>query len=92
MLGRLRMSVDEATNAYVALSDKIFSKDNKKAMWKHDIFKASTLEEEFKKVIADQIKKNKETTSESQSNQSQGNADGLERMMDSRVDSEACKV
>lgn len=84
MLGRLRMSVDEATKAYAALSDKIFSKDNMKK-WKPELFKASTLEAAFKKIVADQLAK-------LNANQGKGTAEALERMMDPRAENEACKT
>jgi hypothetical protein len=84
MLGRLRMSVDEATKAYAALSDKIFSKDNMKK-WKPELYKASTLEAAFKKIVADQLAK-------LNANQGKGTAEALERMMDPRAENEACKT
>jgi hypothetical protein len=86
MLGRLRMSVDEATKAYAAISDEIFSKRNMKK-WKGELFRASTLEAAFKQIIADQLAKNY-----SNANLSPGTAAALERMMDPRVDSGACKT
>ena len=92
MLGRLRMSVDDATKAYAALSDKIFSKNNMKLMWKSEIFKSSTLEDAFREIIADHLKKNNELLAENHSNQNLGNAEALERMMDSRADGDACKA
>jgi hypothetical protein len=86
MLGRLRMSVDEATKVYAALSDEIFSKRNMK-WWKGELFRASTLEAVFKQIIADQLAKN-----HSNGNLSPGTAVALERMMDPRVDSGVCKT
>jgi hypothetical protein len=83
MLGRLRMSVDEATQAYAALSDKVFSKKNMKRL-KPEVFKASTLEEAFKKIIADQVRKGHSQREES--------AERFDRMMDPRADSGSCKV
>ena len=81
------MSVDDATKAYAALSDKIFSKYNMKQKWKPEVFKASTLEAAFKQIIADQLSK-----TQSNANQATGTAAALERMMDPRADSETCKT
>ena len=93
MLGRLRMSVDEATIAYASLAGKIFSKDNRKK-WKNEVFKASTLEEAFKKVVTEAGKKadekRKRTIIEGQSNPSRANADEVQGMMDPQDN--ACKT
>ena len=86
MLGRLRMSVDDATKAYAALSDKIFSKHNMKK-WKPELFRASTLEAAFKQIVADQLAKNGPNA-----NLGTGTAEALERMMDPRTDGGACKT
>jgi hypothetical protein len=83
MLGRLRMSVDEATQVYAALSDKVFSKKNMKRM-KPEVFKASTLEEAFKTIIVDQVRRDHSQVEES--------AGTLERMMDPRAESGSCKA
>jgi hypothetical protein len=72
------MSVDEATKAYAALYEKVFSKHNRRK-WKSDLFRSSTLEAAFKQIIADQLAKD------------QPNA-ALERMMDPRVENGACKT
>jgi hypothetical protein len=80
------MSVDDATKAYAALSDKIFSKRNMKK-WKAELFRASTLEAAFKQIVADQLAKNQPNA-----NPGTGIAEALERMMDPRADSGACKT
>ena len=94
MLGRLRMSVDEATNAYASLARKIFSKDNRKKKWQHELFKASTLEEAFKKVVAEAGKKadekRKQTIIEGQSDTSRADADEAQHIMDPQ--DSACKT
>jgi hypothetical protein len=77
------MSVDQATKTYAALADEIFSKDNREPKWEKEVFKASTLENAIKKIVADQMKK---------LDADQGIVDGLERMMDPRQEGETCKV
>jgi hypothetical protein len=83
MLGRLRMSVDEAIQVYAALSDKVFSKKNMKR-FKPEVFKALTLEEALKKIIADRVRKDHSQLEE--------DAESFERMMDPRADSASCKA
>ncbi|CUA74931.1 Calcium-independent phospholipase A2-gamma [Rhizoctonia solani] len=51
MLGRLRMSISEAIEAYVELSDQIFSEH--KHRWQDGRFKASLLEKAIKKIVSD---------------------------------------
>jgi hypothetical protein len=80
------MSVDDATKAYGTLSDKVFSKHNMKK-WTPEVFRASTLEAAFKEIIANQLAKN-----QSNANQCAGTAPALERMMDPRLHSGACKT
>ena|ERR1700722_5538796 len=93
MLGRLRMSVDEASIAYASLASQIFSKDNMKK-WKPELFKASTLEEAFKKVVAEAGKKadekRKQTIIEGQSDTSRADADEAQHIMDPQDN--ACKT
>jgi len=86
MLGRLRMSVDDATQAYAALSDKVFSKKNMKRL-KPQLFKTSTLEKALKEIIAEQIKKN-----QSGPNHPEEAAETIERMMDTQADGGSCKA
>jgi uncharacterized protein (DUF2336 family) len=83
MLGRLRMSVDDATRVYAALFDNVFSKENMKRL-KPEAFRALMLEEAFKKVIADQVRKDH--------GQFEENAETSERMMDPQADSGSCKA
>ena len=51
MLGRLRMSTQEALAQYSTLAGRIFSKENKQSGTKDGKFKASTLEAEVKKLV-----------------------------------------
>lgn len=53
MLGRLRMSVDEAIHEYGDLSSRIFG--SKKWFFSEGKFKASLLEETLKDVIAKKV-------------------------------------
>ena len=92
MLGRLRMSVDDATKAYAALIRRDILEEEYEINEKSEIFKASTLENAFQKIIADHLKKNNELLAESHSNQNLGNAEAFERMMDPRADGDACKA
>jgi hypothetical protein len=77
------MSADEATKTYAALAGEIFSKNNRKPTWKKKVFRASTLENAIKKIVADKMKK---------LDADQGIVDGLERMMDPRQEGKTCKV
>ena len=52
MVGRLRMNTQEALEQYNTIASKIFSKENKKHKYQDGAFKASTLEEEMKRVVA----------------------------------------
>ncbi|KAF2834882.1 FabD/lysophospholipase-like protein [Patellaria atrata CBS 101060] len=52
MLGRLRMSTDEALRAYNSLACTIFSKNNRKRKGQDGMFKASTLENKVKEVVS----------------------------------------
>jgi hypothetical protein len=49
MLGRLRLSVDEAIEAYGTFASQVFS--DKKQFWKDGMFKASNLEQAIKAII-----------------------------------------
>jgi hypothetical protein len=51
MLGRLRMSVDDAIQAYLRLSEGIFSE--KKWWWKEGRFKASSLERAINVIVGE---------------------------------------
>jgi len=51
MLGRLRMTTDEALRTYNSLAHAIFSKDNKKWKGKDGLFKATTLEKKVQEIV-----------------------------------------
>jgi hypothetical protein len=53
MLGRLRLSVDKAIEAYGRFASEVFS--DKKQFWKDGMFKASKLEDAFKSIIQESI-------------------------------------
>jgi hypothetical protein len=52
MLGRLGMTVDEAIEQYTTTASAIFSQKNRKANYKRDAFKASTLETKMQELVA----------------------------------------
>ncbi|KAI9775396.1 MAG: hypothetical protein M1839_001251 [Geoglossum umbratile] len=52
MLGRLQMSTKEALEEYRAIAGQIFSAKNKKWVVVDGAFKATTLEQEIKRVVA----------------------------------------
>ena len=52
MLGRLRMTTEEALEAYHTISSAIFSKRNQKPFYKDGAFKATTLETKIKEMVA----------------------------------------
>ncbi len=52
MLGRLRMSTTEALQKYNEIAGNIFSTRNRKTMAQEGKFKATTLEQEMKKIVA----------------------------------------
>ncbi|KAK0216714.1 acyl transferase/acyl hydrolase/lysophospholipase [Armillaria nabsnona] len=51
MLGRLKMSAEDALCNYKKLAATVFSPDNRKRVYKDDKFKVSTLEEEIKEIV-----------------------------------------
>ncbi|THU98742.1 FabD/lysophospholipase-like protein [Dendrothele bispora CBS 962.96] len=51
MLGRLEMNTEEALAQYKALAGRIFGKKNQKSKGHDGAFKATTLEEEMKKLL-----------------------------------------
>lgn len=53
MLGRLRMTTEEALKAYNSIASAIFSNKNRKAIYKDGEFKATTLETEIKRIVKD---------------------------------------
>ena len=53
MLGRLRMSAEDALAQYNAIAGRVFSTSNKKLFGQDGTFKATTLENEMKRVVAD---------------------------------------
>ena len=55
MLGRLRMSTTEALEKYNTIAGHIFSAKNRKRMTQEGKFKATTLEQEMKKIVAAKI-------------------------------------
>jgi hypothetical protein len=60
MLGRLRMSIEEAINCYGDLAERIFSE--KKHTWQDGRFKATRLEEVIKEIVHDHTQpKDKDT-------------------------------
>jgi hypothetical protein len=52
MLGCLGMTVDKAIEQYTTTASAIFSQTNRKANYKHDAFKASTLETKMQQLDA----------------------------------------
>jgi hypothetical protein len=54
MLGRLRLPVDKAIEAYGYFAEKVFS--DKKLFWKDGMFKASNLEKEIRAIIKKSLK------------------------------------
>jgi hypothetical protein len=53
MLGRLRLSVDKAIEAYGNFAEKVFS--DKKQFWKDGMFKASNLEKAIQAIIQESL-------------------------------------
>src|SRR5271163_1218381 len=53
MLGRLRMTTEEALKTYNSLAGAIFSKDNRKWAVQDGTFKATTLENKVKELVAE---------------------------------------
>jgi hypothetical protein len=53
MLGRLRLPVDKAIEAYSNFASKVFS--DKKQFWKDGMFKASNLEKAIQEIIQESI-------------------------------------
>ncbi|KAK0477682.1 acyl transferase/acyl hydrolase/lysophospholipase, partial [Armillaria novae-zelandiae] len=51
MLGRLKMSTEDALHNYKKLATAVFSPDNRKAFYKDGKFKASILEVEIKEIV-----------------------------------------
>jgi predicted acylesterase/phospholipase RssA len=52
MLGRLRMTTEEALKAYNSLASEIFSRNNRKMAIQDGLFKATTLEKKVKELVA----------------------------------------
>lgn len=52
MLGRLKMTNQEALEQYNSFAEEVFSSKNKKSFLQDGAFKASTLETLMKKVVA----------------------------------------
>ena len=57
MLGRLRMSTEDALVRYNDIAGRIFSKENKKWKTQDGTFKASTLEAQVKLLVAEEVEK-----------------------------------
>jgi len=55
MLGRLRMSTEEALVEYNRLGGRIFSKENRKWKTQEGRYKASTVATEFKRLVGHRI-------------------------------------
>jgi hypothetical protein len=53
MLGRLRLSVNKAIEAYGNFAEKVFS--DKKLFWKDGMFKASNLEKAIQVIIQESL-------------------------------------
>jgi hypothetical protein len=53
MLGRLGMTTDEAILQYSAMASALFSRRNRKAAYKDEAFKATTLEHSVKKLVSE---------------------------------------
>lgn len=53
MLGRLRMTTEEALKSYNNLAGEIFSKKNRKLVFQDGYFKATTLELKVKEIVAE---------------------------------------
>lgn len=53
MLGRLKMTTEEALRTYNSLASAIFSEDNKKKKWQDGAFKATTLEDKVKELVSE---------------------------------------
>ncbi len=51
MLGRLKMSTEDALHNYKKLATAVFSPDNRKPFYKNEKFRASTLEAEIKEIV-----------------------------------------
>jgi hypothetical protein len=51
MLGRLRMSVDKAIEAYGTFASQVFSERERQPFWKDGMFKASDLEKAIQAII-----------------------------------------
>ena len=51
MLGRLRMTTDQALRAYNTIAEAVFSKKNRKPFHKDGTFKATTLETKVKEIV-----------------------------------------
>ncbi|KAI9769204.1 MAG: hypothetical protein M1840_004333 [Geoglossum simile] len=58
MLGRLRMSTKEALEQYRIIAGQIFSAKNRKWFMGDGAFKATTLEQEVKRVVAARMGRN----------------------------------
>jgi hypothetical protein len=51
MIGRLRMTTEEALEQYNLLAGRVFSSKNRKRLLQDGMFRATTLEDEIKKVV-----------------------------------------
>jgi hypothetical protein len=60
MLGRLRMSTTEALEKYNGIAGRIFSEKNMKWKTQEGKFKATTLEQEMKSIVASKLKERDE--------------------------------
>lgn len=54
MLGRLRMTTEEALRAYNGIAGSVFCKANRKPSYKDGAFKATTLEDKIRELVAEQ--------------------------------------
>ena len=53
MLGRLKMSTEDALKVYNSVAESIFSKKNRKSLYKGEAFKATTLENKIKDIVSE---------------------------------------
>jgi hypothetical protein len=52
MLGRLRMTTEDALKHYNDITARVFSRGNRKRVWQDGTFRATTLKEKMVEVVA----------------------------------------
>jgi hypothetical protein len=55
MIGRLRMTTKDALEQYNLMAGRVFSSKNKKGLLQEGMFKATTLEDEIKRVVGEHV-------------------------------------